>query len=168
MKTRYVHACQECGADSWTFTEQHQVNQKYQWVRDHCGVQAELIFSSEGRAVTQAPTSKRCERTSALFTFDNDKRMAFLYEGCRWTGTDDDSVLYYYHEHTCPTNLLRCEEIFFEGRLDTHGLFTLVKEIVVTGPNAVDRDVADDELRALAIEITSAPLYRSTDKVGEN
>jgi hypothetical protein len=33
---------------------------------------------------------------------------------------------YFYDEHTCPTNWLRCEHIVFDGNHDPHGLFEYV------------------------------------------
>jgi hypothetical protein len=155
MKTIYVHQCAECGSDSWKFhMELHATAHPYQWVCDTCGTEMQLVFSDNGTAVSQVSTGRRCNRTLCLFTFANVERLCVIADGIRWDFNTDEDQRYYYEEHTCPTNLLRCEEIFFNGEGDPHGILTLVKEIVVSGPNAVDRGEALEELSGMASEKT--------------
>jgi hypothetical protein len=52
-------------------------------------------------------------------------------EGCRHNDVEDseDSTRFFYEEHSCPTNHVRCETIISEGDPDPHGIFTFVRRI---------------------------------------
>lgn len=150
MKIQYTHACTTCGQDTVRYsTQHHNDGAEYIWVCNTCGVETKHVFTNGGKTVSQKPTGRRCERTRALFQLNDCPKITFIYEGVAWEGNLDHD--YYYHEGTCPTNLLRCEEILVEGQPDQHGMFTCIKEILVTGPNGMDVDAAEEELKQLAV-----------------
>ena len=151
MRTVYKHECRACGELAFDFHEGlHSVETVYYWVCDHCGTQMEIAFADDGRTCEQRPTGRRCENTLALFEVRGFPAMRFVYQGFAWDGDLDHE--YFYNEHTCPTNILRCEEIFIDGEIDPHGAFRLIREVLITGPDAMDRNEAEDMLVELACQ----------------
>jgi hypothetical protein len=150
MHTIYEHNCIACGKPSFKFhSETHRAESNaYFWVCNECGAQVEIQFADDGKTSTQRTTGRRCDRTLALFEVVGFPRMRFLYQGVSWDGCLDHD--YFYHEHTCPTNLLRCEEIFIDGKSDPHGAFRCIKEVLITGPSSIPRDEALEMLCGLA------------------
>ena len=155
MKRIYSHPCAACGEYDFAFHDGEHSCKNYQWVCDACGIQMNLAFSDGGSAVMQTPTGRRCERTLALFRVVGAPQIMFIYQGCSWDGALDHD--YYYHEGTCPVNLLRCEKIIAEGNPDPHGLFELVAEHLITGPRARPRNEVLDELTSMAKGQTKTP-----------
>lgn len=153
MKRIYQHECASCGEHSFEYHEGSHKDTEYIWVCDDCGVQMKLRFSDEGRQVEQTPTGRRCERTLALLRVRGNPTFMFIYQGCAWDG-DMSGSEYFYQEHTCPTNLVRCEEIIASGEEDPHGIFELVEEHLITGDNARPREEVLEHLKALAIAKT--------------
>ena len=94
----------------------------------------------------------RLEKTLALFRIRSAPHIMFIYNGFAVNGSLDNSS--YYHEGTCPTNLMQCEEIIASGEVDPHGIFELVEEHCVTGPTGRARDEVLNELTVLAIQQT--------------
>lgn len=156
MKRIFSHACSQCREYTFNFHESSHTDTLYQWVCDNCGVQMSLRFYNGGQQVEQTPTGKRCERTLALLQLRENKKFMFIYEGCAWDG-DMSGHEYFYHEHTCPTNLMKCEKIIVDGELDPHGIFEIVEEHLITGPNAKARNEVLVRLVALAVEKTRRP-----------
>lgn len=112
-----------------------------------------LRFFDRGQQVEQNPTGNRSERTLALLRIRNNPRFMFIHEGCALNG-DMTSHKYYYEEHTCPINLMRCVEIIADGVSDPHGIFEIVEEHIITGPNAKPRSEILLKLQTIAEENT--------------
>jgi len=166
MKQIFKHKCADCGEYSFEYQEGSHTETTYQWVCDNCGIQMGLRFYDGGKQVEQTPTGKRCERTIALLRMRDNPSFMFIYEGCAWNG-DMSGHEYYYHEHTCPTNLMRCVEIIAAGETDPHGIFEIVEEHLITGAKARPRKEVIEELTALAVEKTRMANAKLTDAPGE-
>ena len=152
METRYAHPCAACGKHTFSYALHLHSDTTYHWVCDSCGIEMTLTFTNNGTSVVQIPTGQRCDRTLALFEFVDAPFIRFIHHGILWSHHEDN--VYWYHEHTCPTNVLRCAEIYINGKPDIHGMFRLIKEIVITGPNAVPEDDAMAELSTMAEQST--------------
>lgn len=166
MTTIYRHACQQCGAEEFRFhVGSHKENEAYLWVCDHCGRQTKITFTAGGTVCHQQPIDRWCYRTLALLAFRGDRTFAFIHEGCAWSqhlkdGKPDNE--YFYEESTCPVNLFRVEEIYYQGEEDPHGVFDLIEEHIINGPDGRDRDEVMELLRAKAIQITSEPDFHAS------
>ena len=158
VKRIYAHPCAACGKHDFAFHEEHHTCTEYKWVCGACGIQMRISFTEGGAAALQTPTGRRCERTLALFRIRSAPHIMFVYEGCAWDGSLDHD--YYYHEGTCPTNLMRCEEIIASGKQDPHGIFELVAEHCITGPTARNREDVLNELVELATQQTGMANVR--------
>ena len=148
MKRIFTHPCAACGGYAFAYHEGMHSCTTYYWFCSACGVQMALRFFSGGQDVEQTPVGKRSERTLALFRLRCAPQFMFIYEG---RSLDSDlGNEYYYHEGTCPTNLMKCEDIIVDGEVDPHGVFELVTERLTTGPKGRDRQLVLNELTELA------------------
>lgn len=57
-----------------------------------------------------------------------DRPVYFVVKGIAMNG-ERDGKKYFYEEHSCPTNYVRCEAIISEGDSDPHGLFEYVRTV---------------------------------------
>ena len=121
---------------------------------DECGAESKLKFSDGGRTLEQTPTEKRCEQVLFLLRMRNNPKFMLIDRGIAWDGNLSNSV-YYYEEHTCPSNVLNCEEVIADGEIDPHGIFEVVAGIPITGPEAMDEEEAAEKLKAIAVELTA-------------
>ena len=150
----YTHKCIVCNEPSFTFVEgSHTAGTPYTWTCDRCGAQVKIVFEPNMAYSTQEPTGKRCERTLVLVKFVTAPHIMAVAEGVRWSDRTEESQQYFYNSHTCPVNVLRCEEFIHSGVDDQHGILELIRTIDVTGPNAMDRDEAKNELIKLAKQL---------------
>ena len=155
--TIYAHRCAECGEHTFRFhCGIHNDSQEYWWPCEKCGRQMKLVFSDGGRAVTQAPTPRRCDSTLVLFSVDGYPALKFIQDGIAWDGNLSGGR-YYYEEHTCPSNIVKCREVFHHADDDPHGVFRVIHEVLVSGPNGMDEDAAIDLLSSIALGQTPAP-----------
>lgn len=153
MKRIFSHKCSSCGEYVFEYNEVSHTEMTYKWACNNCGIEMGLRFSDGGQQVEQTPTGKRCERTLALLRMRNNPAFMFIYNGVAWDG-DLSNREYFYEEHTCPTNLMRCVEIIAAGESDPHGIFEIVEEHLITGPNAEPREEVLEQLKASALEKT--------------
>ena len=156
VKTIFKHPCAVCGEHDFAFHDDlHQCTQ-YQWVCE-CGAEMRLRFFDGGQSVEQTPTGRRCDRTLALLRVRGVPHLMFIYSGCAWDGDLSGHAYYYYNQHTCPSNLMQCEEIIDSGEVDPHGVFEFVAEHFVTGPKGRPKDNVLEELTELAQRMTLTP-----------
>lgn len=139
MTRIFCHPCADCGEGTFDYHEGSHTDIEYKWVCDTCGIQMALLFANGGQEAQQTPTGRRCERTLALLRMRGNPHFMFIYEGCAWEG-DMSGHKFHYEEHTCPTNLIQCEEIIANGEEDPHGIFEIIEEHLITGPNGKDRE----------------------------
>jgi hypothetical protein len=85
---------------------------------------------------SDVPAHSEMFKTLNLFSLDTKKGLVyFVTEGVSTFEPDDDlqsKQKYFYEEHTCPTNFIRCELISFRGDMDPHGVFDHVRTIWMT------------------------------------
>lgn len=154
IRTIYAHPCAACGKHAFKFHVGLHKCGEYQWVCDTCGVQMKIDFSDDGKKACQAPTGGRYDRTLVLLRVKEAPNLAVIIQGS-WSPGDTGPRSHYYEEGTCPSNLLRCREVVFNGEADPHGLFEVVEEIVITGPEAVSEEEAKTRLVARAVRETT-------------
>lgn len=72
------------------------------------------------------------------------KPIYFIVKSMRYEGGDidtpvDDHKQYYYEEHSCPTNWLQPEMMYFDGDSDPHGVIKYVatRDVSTFPPNEV-------------------------------
>ena len=165
MKTIFEHQCAACGEYSFKYhPDSHRGSTSFRWVCDECRAEMSLVFSDGGQSVEQTPTGRRCERTVALLAMRNNPRFMLIRKGLAWDG-DLSSKQFFYEEHTCPSNLLKSEEIIADGEVDPHGIFELVEEVIITGPNARDEDEVIESFKAFAAEKTGLNYINSISVV---
>ena len=153
MRSIYTHQCAACGEFSFKFYEGSHNDGNYTWTCDDCGIEVKLTFSNGGKQLTQEPTGRRCEKALFLLKLRNNPKFMIIDRGDAWDGNLDQAV-YYYEEHTCPSNVLRCEEVIADGEVDPHGVFNVVAGCLITGPSAQDEEDVIERMKAMAAELT--------------
>jgi hypothetical protein len=140
------------------------------WYCDTCGQRYRLSFSRDG-AVEIAPAKGRKITTiDVLKLSPQAKPVYFIVKGMRFedddTLEDDDRAggkQFFYEEHSCPTNWLKPEMVYFDGDADPHGLIEFVETADSNafppdesyGPN--DRDRAFVEMIERVAAVSPAP-----------
>lgn len=80
------------------------------------------------------------EKTLTLLRLDPQEHPVYFvvetYGDPPATEDDREHLMYFYEEHSCPTNYIRCEAIISKNDTDPHGLFTYVRSI--PRPKALD------------------------------
>lgn len=84
-------------------------------------------------------------KTLNLFYLDTvNGKVWFVSEGVTQLEKGDEidplDASYFYNEHTCPTNFIRCEAIVHDGNIDEHGVFTYVRSLWMTKNYAEDNE----------------------------
>lgn len=120
-------SCPSCGKLS--VIDYTTKGQKYTWRchNDDCGKQYSFVQNEDG-TIDAEPTGVVVERCSVLLKMPPQKENVFLI--VRGTKSDVDNQVYFYNEHTCPTNYFsEVEELYLGDREDPHGLFEFVGSI---------------------------------------
>lgn len=81
------------------------------------------------------------QRKDKCIVFLKNANVLLAVEGMYFDGDlDIDHLTYYYDEHTCPTNYLRCEMVIDldDGDSDPHGIFEFVGAIPYVNLDSVD------------------------------
>lgn len=180
QRTKTYAVCPACGADAGCVD--HLLGQALttRWYCDACGQRYELAFSLGGGVVISRVEGRKVRTVDLLVLQPQAKPVYFIVEGLRFEEDgserdEDEEKRFYYDEHSCPTNWLHPEMVYFNGDSDPHGLIEFVatrddtgfpsKEL--HGPNA--RDAAMEafiETRVTAaqretrepLSVTRAPL----------
>ena len=153
QRTRTYAVCPACGADAGQVD--HLLGQTLEtaWYCDACGQRYRLKFAN-GSVQIETMAARKVTTVDVLVLPPQEKPVYFIVEGMRFEGEGDDDgdeyehKRFYYMEHSCPTNWLKPDMVYFDGDTDPHGLI----EFVATkdeadfpadepyGPN--DRDLA--------------------------
>lgn len=93
------------------------------------------------------------ETLDLLMLPPQDKPVYFVVKGLAVNG-EMDGKAYYYEEHSCPTNYIRCEAIISDDDDDPHGLFKFVRAMPM--PGHWDED-GNNSFRDLFPEVEPTP-----------
>lgn len=126
------------------------------WYCKACGGSYVLRVPYDGEIVIEPREGRRITTYDVLVLRPQEKPVYFVvegmrFEGERWQNADEDesaSKQFFYEEHSCPTNWLEPEMVYFDGDTDPHGLIEFVATrdadtfppVEDTGPN--DHDAA--------------------------
>lgn len=136
LQTQTFVACPNCGEGS------HRVDHLFGRFPASFGPWNCRACTRDFRGVINAPDDVELEpvdshtiRTFVLLELSPQKgSVYFVVEGMRFIGrggsTDQaEHDRFFYEEHSCPTNFIRCERIIADGNTDPHGLFDYVSTI---------------------------------------
>ncbi len=133
QRTQTYAICPHCGKDAGQVDHLLGRDIETRWSCKSCGGGYRLQFTVDG-TVTVAPTADRTIKTMDVLVLEPQlSPVYFIVEGMRFEPADDrdehDSKEFYYEEHSCPTNWLKPEMVYFEGDSDPHGLLKFVTHV---------------------------------------
>ena len=130
QRTTTYAVCPSCGADAGIVDHLLGMTIQTSWYCDACGQRYHLDFVNGGVEITVA-LGRKITTVNLLVLRPQNKPVYFVVEGMRFEeGRDNESVeeraRYFYEEHSCPTNWLQPNVVYFDGDSDPHGLIEFV------------------------------------------
>lgn len=131
LEKKYYIKCPHCGEGSsridHLFNDKNKVANWGIWYCDICGKGYKGIV--KGKEVYIEKVNKRKDKCLVTLKYNN---LLIIIEGIFFDGKfDEESLKYYYEEHTCPVNYLRVEEVvdLKNNNIDPHGIFEFVEAV---------------------------------------
>lgn len=94
------------------------------WYCDSCGKAYTLKVGLDGLVAITPTDAWKVETLDVLILHPQPKPLIFAVPGMRFNGNKElvDHKHYYYEEHSCPTNWLRPDFMYYDGDTDPHGV----------------------------------------------
>lgn len=147
-KPQEVLACPYCDGDTFPVGHLSDGAPFGPWYCDKCG------GSFAGKRVKgmafelQLRAERKVKTIDVLVLPPMTLPVYFVVEGMRFEleGREEDDQRFFYEEHSCPTNWLQPEMVYYDGNADPHGLIKFVSSCDAgalppdepVGPNAHD------------------------------
>lgn len=197
QRTKTYAVCPSCGQDAGSVDHLLNLKTSTSWYCDSCGEKYALTFHGGGRVDIAKDKGRKVTTLDLLVLRPQDKPVYFIVEGMRFedepsvidkihynaaklrgesvtleiserTDTEEHGhKQFYYESHSCPTNWLKPEMVYFDGDSDPHGVIEFVAYVDSAslppdenfGPNA-----HDDALVAFIERNLAADTPRETPK----
>lgn len=175
--SRLFAVCPHCNAHTDSRLDHLEVGASFgPWDCDECGMPYGGVF--QGADTVLKKREKTSERIPAMVLLEfppSDKPVRFLLSGTRFRYLKDtdspeeaeNSVRFFYEEHSCPTNWLgEVEMVIFDGDADPHGFLRYVRHVenpALPGQMDCERDSALLEMFPEVMDntpLTAAPAAR--------
>jgi len=147
--TKHYIVCPHCQGDTGSYID-HLLEDKLPkevgpWSCDACGNYFELVINSATDIDIKLLDYKRVEKLEVLLVLPpQDKPLYVVVEGMDFVKKGEAMDLdksYFYNEHSCPTNWLKADRIYFDGDADPHGLFRFVRAIPTRQAEEIDQGI---------------------------
>ena len=155
-RTNTYAVCPSCGADAGQVDHLLGRNVETLWYCDACGQRYRLVFHASGSVDISIAKGRKITTVDLLVLKPQTQPVYFIVHGMRFvdemtvadklrdatlqltgdapTGQvsdvtaaeEHDRKQFYYEEHSCPTNWLKPEKVYFDGDNDPHGLIEFV------------------------------------------
>jgi len=133
QRTKTYAVCPTCQADAGEVDHLLGTKVSTRWYCDACGHNYQLAFSEDGAVAISPLPGRRITTLNVLKLPPQEKPVFFVVKGMRFEAatTDqdqdqEDSTRFFYEEHSCPTNWLKPEMVYYDGDCDPHGLIQFV------------------------------------------
>ncbi len=156
QRTKTYAVCPACEADAGCIDHLLGTTTKTWWYCDSCGQRYQLMFHADGTVDITIAAGRTVTTVDLLMLPPQEKPVYFIVEGMRFEDeswqrgdmSETDHKHFHYESHSCPTNWLKPQMVYFDGDSDPHGLIEFVATKDDTdfppeenhGPN--DRDFA--------------------------
>lgn len=130
-RTTTYAVCPQCGEDAGIVDHLLGQTTWTAWYCDSCGQRYGLDFKADGTVGIEAMPERIVKTFDLLILEPQEHPVYFIVEGMRFEGTDDNrspehAARFHYEEHSCPTNWLKPEVVYYKGDTDPHGLIEFV------------------------------------------
>lgn len=171
-RSKQVLPCPHCGKGDHDVDALPVGREVGPWYCKVCGLAFSLVRLPEDGTfeVTLRPETRKVETLDLLMLPPQDQAVYFVVKGMRFEDkkadpyvTDKEHKAYYYDEHSCPTNWLAPEMVYYEGDSDPHGLirFVATKDLSEFPPDEAHGPNDHDAAVEAFIEQATAPLSKT-------
>ena len=116
------------------------------WYCNECGGSFDGRISADGNIDVRLRTERRIKTYDLLMLSPQDKPVWFIVEGLRFEDpakprdetSEAEHKEYFYEEHSCPTNWLKPEIVYYDGDDDPHGLLEFVTYADASAADKID------------------------------
>lgn len=110
------------------------------WYCESCGDAYKVRVNSPTDIEVEPVAGHKIDTFVLLKIEPQEKPVFFVVKGLQIGTREEGHERYYYEEHSCPTNYVRCEAIISESDSDPHGIFSFVRSIPIPEENEPDQE----------------------------
>lgn len=124
IRTKSFAVCPHCNATDSVVDHLKPGDSAGPWYCDSCGKSYTLKVSKDGATEIMPSNGWKIDTIDVLILPPQPKAIIFAVPGMRFDSSESvvDDKHYYYEEHSCPTNWLKPDFMYYDGDPDPHGV----------------------------------------------